>query len=326
MTQIKIGQYVASDSFLHRLNPKVKIISMVLLMVSIFMIPIKLDTVNLILLGSMFLFSLILILLSSIPFKMVLQNIRGIVFLLVFTSVLQLFYIQEGTLWLESKMYFGLASLLSIIALLIFYNITKKYIKFKSIYFILVVTLIFVLQALLPYMTWVTYNLNIYSDAVVRIIFIFVRILTVIIVTSLLTYTTSTTELNDGLESVLKPLKYIGIPVSVFSMMLSLTLRSIPTLLEETDKIMKAQASRGVDFKESKLVEKIVQVISLLIPIFVVSFKRSLDLSNAMEVRGYILGAPRTKLISYQWNIKDTISIIIPIIILVGMITYRMMF
>ena len=326
MTQIKIGQYVASDSFLHRLNPKVKIISMVLLMVSIFMIPIKLDTVNLILLGSMFLFSLILILLSSIPFKMVLQNIRGIVFLLVFTSVLQLFYIQEGTLWLESKMYFGLASLLSIIALLVFYSITKKYIKFKSIYFILVVTLIFVLQALLPYMTWVTYNLNIYSDAVVRIIFIFVRILTVIIVTSLLTYTTSTTELNDGLESVLKPLKYIGIPVSVFSMMLSLTLRSIPTLLEETDKIMKAQASRGVDFKESKLVEKIVQVISLLIPIFVVSFKRSLDLSNAMEVRGYILGAPRTKLISYQWNIKDTISIIIPIIILVGMITYRMMF
>ena len=321
MTQIKIGQYVASDSFLHRLNPKVKIISMVLLMVSIFMIPIKLSTVNLILLGSMFLFSLLLILLSSIPFRMVLQNVKGIVFLLVFTSVLQLFYIQEGTLWLESKMYFGLASLLSIIALLVFYNITKKYIKFRSIYFILIVVLIFVLQAVLPYMTWVTYNLNIYSDAVVRIIFIFIRILTVIIVTSLLTYTTSTTELNDGLESVLKPLKYIGIPVSVFSMMLSLTLRSIPTLLEETDKIMKAQASRGVDFKESKLVEKIVQIISLLIPIFVVSFKRSLDLSNAMEVRGYILGAPRTKLISYQWNTKDTISIIIPIIILAGMIT-----
>ncbi len=326
MTQIKIGQYVASDSFLHRLNPKVKIISMVLLMVSIFMIPIKLSTVNLILLGSMFLFSLLLILLSSIPFRMVLQNVKGIVFLLVFTSVLQLFYIQEGTLWLESKMYFGLASLLSIIALLVFYNITKKYIKFRSIYFILIVVLIFVLQAVLPYMTWVTYNLNIYSDAVVRIIFIFIRILTVIIVTSLLTYTTSTTELNDGLESVLKPLKYIGIPVSVFSMMLSLTLRSIPTLLEETDKIMKAQASRGVDFKESKLVEKIVQIISLLIPIFVVSFKRSLDLSNAMEVRGYILGAPRTKLISYQWNTKDTISIIIPIIILAGMITYRIMF
>lgn len=326
MTQIKIGQYIPSDSLLHRLNPKVKIIAMVLLMVSIFLIPIKLDIINLVLLGSMFLFSLLLILLSSIPFKMVLQNVKGIIFLLVFTSVLQLFYVQEGTLWLESPMYFGLGSLLSIIGLIIFYNFTKKYIKFRSTYFMIVVVLIFVLQAFIPYMTWINYDLNIYSDAVVRIVFIFVRILTVIIITSLLTYTTSTTELNDGLESVLKPLKYIGVPVSVFSMMLSLTLRSIPTLLEETDKIMKAQASRGVDFKESKLVEKIVQIISLLIPIFVVSFKRSLDLSNAMEVRGYILGDKRTKLVSYVWTHKDSLSLLLSILVLAGMITYRVLY
>ena len=130
-----------------------------------------------------------------------------------------------------------------------------------------------------------------------------------------------TTDLNYGIEALLKPLKWIKIPVDTFAMMISLTLRYIPTLLGETEKIMKAQASRGVDFKESKLKDKIVQIISLLIPIFVISFKRADDLGNAMEVRGYVIGAKRTKIDFYHIGIKDILTLLLSMMIL-GLVIY----
>ena len=127
--------------------------------------------------------------------------------------------------------------------------------------------------------------------------------------TSLLTFTTMTTDLNYGIESLLSPLKKIKVPVEVLSMMISLTLRSIPTLLEETEKIMKAQSSRGSDFKESKLKEKVVQIIALLIPVFVISFKRSEELANAMEARGYVLGQKRSRIDTYKLGFVDYFSL-----------------
>jgi energy-coupling factor transport system permease protein len=103
--------------------------------------------------------------------------------------------------------------------------------------------------------------------------------------------------------------------------MLSLTLRYIPTLLGETEKIMKAQASRGVDFKESKFKDKVVQIISLLIPVFVISFKRAEDLGNAMEVRGYVIGAKRTRVDEYSIKFTDVFTIILSLVFL-GLIIY----
>jgi energy-coupling factor transport system permease protein len=143
----------------------------------------------------------------------------------------------------------------------------------------------------------------------------------VIILTSLLTFTTMTTDLNYGIESLLKPLKVVKVPVDVIAMMLSLTLRYIPTLLGETEKIMKAQASRGVDFKESKFKDKVVQIISLLIPVFVISFKRAEDLGNAMEVRGYVIGAKRTRVDEYSIKFTDVFTIILSLVFL-GLIIY----
>jgi energy-coupling factor transport system permease protein len=143
------------------------------------------------------------------------------------------------------------------------------------------------------------------------------------VVASLLTFTTSTIELNDGLESLMKPLRIIKIPTYIFSMMISLTLRSIPTLLVETDKIMKAQTSRGADFNESTLRQKIRQIIALLIPVFVISFDRADDLSNAMEVRGYIIGEPRTKLDVYNINYKDILILSVVILIIIGLLVTR---
>lgn len=113
------------------------------------------------------------------------------------------------------------------------------------------------------------------------------------------------TDINNGLEWLLAPLKAIKIPVSVFSMTIALTLRFIPTLYEESKKIMNAQASRGVDFQEGRLHNKVTQIISLLIPMFVISFRRAEDLSNAMESRGYVIGAKRTKLDELKFRFLD---------------------
>lgn len=120
-----------------------------------------------------------------------------------------------------------------------------------------------------------------------------------------------TTDLNNGLESVMKPFKYVGLPVAEVAMMLSLTLRFVPTLLDETTKIMKAQASRGVEFSESKFSKKIEQIISLLIPIFIISFKRAEDLANAMEARGYVIGHKRTKIDVMHIAWLDVVSLLV---------------
>ena len=135
-------------------------------------------------------------------------------------------------------------------------------------------------------------------------------------ITSLLTVSTMSTDINNGLEWVLSPLKIIKVPVSVLSMTISLTLRFIPTLYEETRKIMNAQASRGVDFQEGKLKDKVTQIISLLVPMFVVSFKRAEDLSNAMEARGYVIGAKRTRIDELKFKALDYISFILCLLFL----------
>ena len=135
-------------------------------------------------------------------------------------------------------------------------------------------------------------------------------------ITSLLPLSTMSTDINNGLEAVLAPLKIIKVPVGVFAMLISLTLRFIPTLLEESKKIMNAQASRGVDFQEGSLKDKVNQIISLLIPMFVISFKRAEDLSNAMEARGYIIGAKRTKLDELKLRWRDYLSYTISFILL----------
>ena len=153
--------------------------------------------------------------------------------------------------------------------------------------------------------------------------FIFLRIVSVMIIASLLTFTTSTIELNDGLESLMKPLRLIKVPTYVFSMMISLTLRSIPTLLEETEKILKAQTSRGADFNESKFKDKLRQIIALLIPVFVISFNRADDLSNAMEARGYIIGEDRTKIDIYKIKWTDYLSLLTIGLIFVSLLVVR---
>ena len=309
------GQYVPGNSWIYKLDPRVKILLTIALIVIIFLIPNLYGM--LIALGTF-----VLIFLSTrISIFKVLKSIKGIVVLLLFTILLQLIYTKgtTATLYYTFDMSIGLYQILIMVGLLLIYSFTKKYIPFKMIYFLLIIFLMFIVLWNRPFdlFSW-NFNINItdfqfdvYKEGVEKSSFIFIRIVIMIGITSLLTLSTMSMDINNGIESLLSPLKVFKIPVGVFSMLIALTLSFIPTLLIETKKIMNAQASRGADFTEGHFHEKVKQIISLLIPMFVVSFKRADDLSNAMEARGYIIGEERTKLDLLKLRWRDYIAIIL---------------
>ncbi len=266
----------------------------------------------------------VLIFLSTrISIIKILKSIKGVIFLLLFTVILQLIY-TKGTELDPNPLYtfnmqIGLWQLLICIGLLAIYFLTKKYIKFKFLYLLVILFLGFNILWNNPFekfswdfnLIWANFDFDVYQEGAIKSGFILIRILLMIGITSLLTISTMSTDINNGIEAILSPLKLIKIPVGVFAMLISLTLRFIPTLIAETRKIMNAQASRGVDFNEGSLKDKINQIISLLVPMFVISFKRAEDLSNAMEARGYIIGAKRTKIDELKFRWRDYLCLII---------------
>jgi energy-coupling factor transport system permease protein len=150
---------------------------------------------------------------------------------------------------------------------------------------------------------------DIHKGGIVQGFYISMRFLLLVSITTMLTLTTNPIEITDGLESLFHPLKRIGLPVHEMALMMSISLRFIPTLMEETEKIMKAQASRGVDFSSGPIKERLQAVISLLVPLFIHSFKRAEDLAVAMEARGYQGGEGRTKFRITKWHMRDTICL-----------------
>ena len=160
----------------------------------------------------------------------------------------------------------------------------------------------------------------IYYSAIFNTLYIVFRLIIMLGLTLVLTATTKPLELTNALEWFMKPLKVIKFPVHEIAMTISLALRFIPTLLEETDRIMKAQASRGVDFQNGKFSEKIRAIISLIVPLFISALQRSEELANAMEARGYDPSAERTKYRVSKWKLGDTISSIIVLLIMGGCI------
>ena len=147
-----------------------------------------------------------------------------------------------------------------------------------------------------------------------------IRLTYLILGTSVMTLTTTPNELTDGLEKSLSPLNRIHVPVHEIAMMISIALRFIPTIIEETMRIMNSQKSRGVDFEEGKLKEKIMAIVSLIVPLFSVAFQRADDLANAMEARGYNPSGTRTRYKQLKYEMRDVILIAGAIIILVMMI------
>ena len=135
--------------------------------------------------------------------------------------------------------------------------------------------------------------------------------------------TTTPTEINNGLEKLLAPLKKIGINASSFTMVIAIALRFIPNLILEAQKVLKAQSSRGADFKDGNLINRAIQVVSLIVPMFVVAYKKAIDLGNAMDARGYIPDGKRSSIYLLEYKILDYILYIFNVIFIIGMIVVR---
>ena len=164
---------------------------------------------------------------------------------------------------------------------------------------------------------------NIYSDAIFNTLFVIVRLLLMISITTLLTATTKPLDLTMGIEWMLKPLEMIHFPTHEVAMMVSIALRFIPTIIEETIRIMNAQKSRGVDFENGKLTEKITAILALIVPLFSVAFERAYELADAMEARGYVPGAERTRYHVLKFRLLDFLFIFICVAILAFSIASR---
>ena len=237
LKDITLGQYFPGNSVIHRLDPRTKLIMLVVYIVALFM------AVNWVSYAVMAAFLVIVVKISTIPPKSIIRGMKPLLMILVFTGVLNLFFTTgEG------------------VPLIDFWIVT------------------------------------IYWEGIARAFFMVVRILLLITCTFLLTYTTSPISLTDGLEALLNPLKRIKVPVHELSMMMCIALRFIPTLIEETDKIMSAQKARGADFETGKLMDRVKALIPILVPLFVGAFRRADELATAMECRCYQGGEGRTKM------------------------------
>ncbi len=170
------------------------------------------------------------------------------------------------------------------------------------------------------YVVFNVWKFTLYSDAIWQTVYILGRLVFMIMITTLLTATTAPLDLTLGLEDLLSPFRKIGVPSHVIAMMISIVLRFIPTLIEDTQRIMQAQASRGVDLDEGSIKEKIQGIISMILPLFVSAFQRAEDLADAMEARGYYPGKVRTRYKQLKIRPSDYLGLLICIGVLVSVI------
>ena len=238
LKDITFGQYYESKSLIHRLDPRIKIILMILFVVFIFV------SGNMVSLGFSTLSVFLVAIISRVPIKLYLKNMKAILPVLIFTAIINVFYGDGGTVVLEF---------------------------------------------------WV---IKITTEGLYRSVFMALRIFLLILISSALTYTTTPNDLTDGIESLLSPLKFIGLKnaVHTLAMMMTIALRFIPTLIEEAEKIMNAQKARGADLESGGLIDRVKALIPILIPLLISSVRRAYELAEAMECRCYNGGEGKTRM------------------------------
>ncbi len=266
LKDITLGQFFAGNSLIHRLDPRTKIIGALIFIVAVF------SANSLLGLSVLLLASFVIIAMSKISFKVIIKGLKPIIFVLLFTAILNIFLTKSAA---EEPLF-----------------------KF--------------------------YFIAVYEDGLWRALYMALRVIILIIGSSvLISYTTSPIMLTDAIESLLSPLKRIKVPVHEFAMMMSIALRFIPTLIEETDKIMNAQKARGADFSNGSIIKRAKALIPVLIPLFISSFKRAEDLAMAMECRCYHGGEGRTRLVKLEYKTKDYIFIFAFLLLFVGIILFN---
>lgn len=254
LNDITFGQYFASNSIIHKIDARIKLIILIFLIVLLFVAN------NLFSLGFCTLVILAIILLSKIPIRLYIKNIKVIIPIILFTAILNVIYTKTGT-------------------------------------------------ALFSVFGWFT----VWSDGVLKAVFVALRVLLLILTSSILTYTTTPNDLTYAIEKLLKPLSIIGLgePVHVMSMMMTIALRFIPTLIEETEKIMNAQKARGADIDSGGIIKKIKALLPIIIPLLLSSVKRALELAEAMESRCYNGGKGRTRMKQMRMKLKDYVTLVL---------------
>lgn len=263
LKDITIGQYLPGESFIHKLDPRTKILISLLFIICLFIVN-KFIGYTLVI-G----FLAAVIFIAKIPFRFIVNGLKPIFLLVVFTAVLNIFMIKGTEETLIYKLGF----------------------------------------------------LSIYVEGLETAAFMAIRLILLIIGTSLLTLTTSPIELTDGIEKLLRP---IGKEIAhELAMMMTIALRFIPTLIDETDKIMKAQKARGADFETGGIIQKAKNLVPLLVPLFISSFRRADELAMAMEARGYRGGAGRTRMKVLKFTSKDTIAFIVAVLMIVWSFAVR---
>ena len=265
LKDITLGQYFPGNSLLHRFDPRSKILFTVLFIAAIFLCK------GLVSYGITLLILLIMIGISKVQPRVFLKGMKPVVFIVVCTAILNLFYTSGTVLW-----------------------------------------------------SWGI--LKITEEGIWKAGFMVLRILILIACTLLLTYTTSPILLTDGLEKLLRPLKKLNFPVHELSMMMSIALRFIPTLIQETDKIISAQKARGADFDSGNLIQKAKALIPILIPLFISSFRRAEELAIAMECRCYHGDEGRTSLRQLRYAGRDYGLIVFSIALCAGIVVLRVVF
>ena len=248
LKDITLGQYFPGTSVIHRLDPRTKLLGVILYIVALFLAKSWISY------GVVLCFLIFAISVSKIPPKSIVSGMKPLVIILVFTGALNLFYSNGGVVLVK------------------------------------------------------LWKLTITTEGLERAILMTSRILMLISGTFLLTYTTSPISLTDGLESLLNPLKRLHVPVHELAMMMSIALRFIPTLIEETDKIMNAQKARGADFETGSILQRAKALVPILVPLFISAFRRADELATAMECRCYQGGEGRTKMKLLRFTRIDLVA------------------
>ncbi len=263
MEKMIFGRYIPGDSFVHRLDPRSKLLFVFAFIVIVFLAN------NTITYALLLAFTIGVILLSRIRLYFLINGLKPVIFLMIFTFLIHILFTREGTILID----WGF--------------------------------------------------LKVYEEGLKQGIFISIRFLVLVFMTSVLTLTTSPISITDGVETLLGPFKKVKLPVHELALMMSISLRFIPTLMDETDKIMKAQMARGSDLSAGSLKDRLKAVVPLLVPLFVSAFKRAEDLATAMEVRGYRGGEGRTRYRQLKWDVSDTLAIASLVVMAVLLVYFR---
>ena len=263
MREVSFGQYYPTDSFVHKCDPRAKILFLIGYIVAVFL------GKNFYTLGACAALFLVVAIFSGVPFSALLRSVKAVLFLLLFMTVLNLFFYQGATIWWQWQ----------------FIVITK--------------------------------------EAVYYTIFLAVRLFLLVLGSSLLTLTTTPVSLADGIESLLSPLKAIRFPVHELALIMSIALRFIPILTDETGRIMNAQKARGADFETGGLAKRVKAIIPILIPLLISAFRRADELGDAMDARCYSGSKVRTKYKKLTFGWRDILAFLALVALLTGVILLR---